>query len=166
MKKATGLLGIVGISCVVALILLVLSQPISGEIKLLPSGNTTVVKEVAQEVFLSGTVITISVDDFRNKELTNQTIILESYSAQSLLRVHYLSKENSISYHAFQDYSSVLRLTNFANIQIDGGAIKYTTERSGLVVFSWFMFSAIGAIIVLALSSELRNWLGKKISYS
>lgn len=156
MNKSGIIIGL-AIAIVASVILVALSQPASGEIKILPPENATIVSDIVQEVHLSGTVATVSLDEYRNEKLTNQTVIVEESTngpgEVMGFSIHYLGKGTSISYHAVRRYSRPAPLSFFTSLKIEGDTIKYTTDREWILV-GFFECIALFVSIVIIVKSR------------
>lgn len=109
--------------------------PAEAEMPLFMPQNTILAKGLVSEVYLSGTVVTIPFDTFKNLSgnFLEQKIIIESKSASDgescAIAVHYLGKDkDGFAYHATQEYSY---FAGVDNIRIEGNTLKYHLSDNG-----------------------------------
>ena len=119
-----------------------ISAPETGQISIWVPERGYLVKTIVQEISISGTMATIPFSEYQSMKLKDQKVIVQ-YSPDSSpwkLKIHYLGKDEILSYYTIKEYS--YKLKYFQSLQIEDSALKYTALRDWVT----FLLAVVGLI--------------------
>jgi len=140
---------IISMSVIIAIFVPSLPSRAEAEIRL-PS-NAVVAKGLGSEVHLSGTVVDVPFDNYRelSESFQDQKVILALDKETIVL--HYLGSDGKFTYHATQRYSYFLGIAT-KTIQLEGNILKYDLEGAYTLDLLIITGGCIAGVVVLLVS--------------
>ena len=128
--------------------LTVLTIPYTGYIDIPIPEGAKLDTSIATDIHWSGTISTISLDEYQAKELREEKVRTERNPGGLWLKVNYEGEDSDgFHYHAFTQYSSPDFLRTYETTVIDGNTIRYTTGKKLGILGQGFFGVLVGLII-------------------